>query len=260
MKPLISRKVLVVATLLLVTPPAMRYLYQDVRGLRLSWEVQATRSNDPAVFTLYSTDIVTQGPERDVRQKVTLRSIIAQRSDRARSETRIFYPNTPQTRVDAWDSIGMKTTWNRTAEARDNLRRAAILARPTSESGCTMTPGGPAHPDFRLAGRENVDGIDTFRFVLEKEHMDLWQAPQLDCEEVHMRRALANSGGRITDSTERSTTNFALGEPVNDLFDLSALVEGSPVTVVETQYRKSGFPETFIRDSLQTQQRKESSY
>lgn len=253
-----NRNLVFAATALLITPVAARYTYERLRFQNTVKAAQLAHSSRPAAYTLHLAEVVRKGPMRDSPAELATESTIAQRSDGARSETRIFFPGKPQehrervvrfpdgTKVIARDSIGMKTTWAPNGISNAGL---SVLGRPTSESECALNDlGRPAAPAYRRAQKAHLDaiGLDAVEFIAENPHIEVWRAPQVGCEEVYRFAAFAGPDGKVTDSSERYAKSCSAGEPDPKLFDVAALQEASPITSFEAQYRRVGYPESLI--------------
>jgi hypothetical protein len=261
----LSRRWWIGAFALMISPWLISLAYDRARHVYLAQRAFAMSASTPP-FTLSLTETVQRTQNGTGQPIVTAQFIIAQRSDGAISKTEVFYPNTPSehrvrsitlpdmTFIEAWDGIGMRTTWRRKSETVEKARRSRLLNQYTPESGCMMTVSGATRPNVSMRGRERIDGIEAVILAAVGEDVIVWRSPQMACEEVHMRRTFPDQ------LNERHTTSWNIGEPAPELFDFSTLKEASPLTTSETQLRKSAFPEDFIQLRLKRLQRRESQY
>jgi hypothetical protein len=268
-----NKRTVVCAVVLLLTPTIAWYAYKQFRTLKVVRAAQSAASLHRFAFTLYSTEVLRQGPLRDSPGRIATKYVVAQRSDGTRAELTIYFPGESQehrsreirfpdsTIVVARDSIGMKTTWPR---VRNGAPDPTVTHRPVPASNCLLNSlGQPAFPAYQLKGtKQRIRGIDLDTTEIVEggsPAIEAWYAPQLDCEQVY-RFATFYKNGTVTDSSEKFATSYTLGDPSATLFDTSSLQEVSPVTSFVTQYRKLGYPEDIIQKKVPGLQRYEQKY
>jgi hypothetical protein len=152
--------------------------------------------------------------------------------------------------IQAWDSVGVKTTWKGSPRKADRfIAQRAYERTPVTE--CANDSFGHVVAErakYLPTGTVYVaalGNLKAFSFGRNAPAEQVQFAPQLDCELVYRFTAFSHSGGG-TDISERVPKSYALGDPSPALFDASSLGEASPVTAFVTQYRKIGWPEDQI--------------
>lgn len=111
-----NRKVVLLTVALLILPLTLRSIYTFTRNLLLRKTAHAAAIQSVRPYTLYLTEVIRRSSDRTVEGSISTKSILALRSDGARSEGHDLTPGTrweykyrilnlaDGTSIKAWDS------------------------------------------------------------------------------------------------------------------------------------------------------------